>query len=57
MVTGFIILLIGTIINQIVILKRNNGVTTIQNELIGFSTHLVISMAIWFTFIFVSIIV
>jgi len=57
MVTGFIILLIGTIINQIVTLKRNNGVTTIQNELIGFSTHLVISMAVWFTFMFVSIIV
>jgi hypothetical protein len=53
MATGFMILLLGTIINRIVILKRSNGVTTIQDELIGFSTYLVTSMAIWFTIMFV----
>lgn len=57
MVTGFIILILGTIVNRIVILKQNNGVTTIQNELIGFSTYLISSIIIWFTIMFVYSIV
>ncbi len=38
-------------------IKRNGGVTTFQNELVGFSTHLVFSMAIWFTLMFIIAII
>ena len=46
-------MLLGTIASRIIEIKRNNGVTTVKNELVGFSTHLVASMAIWFTIIFI----
>lgn len=53
MVTGFIILILGTIVNRIVILKQNNGVTTVQNELIGFTSYLMFSMVVWLTIMFI----
>jgi hypothetical protein len=53
MATGFIILILGTIFNRIVILKQNNGVTTVHNELIGFTSYLMFSMIIWLTIMFI----
>lgn len=53
MITGFIILLLGAIVSRVIEMKRNNGVTTLQNELVGFSTHIVFSMTIWFTLMFI----
>jgi hypothetical protein len=57
MVTGFMIILLGAVINRVIEIKRNGGVTTFQNELVGFSTHLVFSMAIWFTIMFIIAII
>lgn len=53
MATGFIILILGTIFNRIVILKQNNGVTTVHNELIGFTSYLMFSMIVWLTIMFI----
>jgi hypothetical protein len=57
MVTGFMIILLGAVINRVIEIKRNRGITTFQNELVGFSTHLVFSMAIWFTLMFIIAII